>query len=113
MDPSVTSTAEWLKTYGPWALLVVTGVVIVVLWRRLSAKDDAALAREEVRGTKHAEKIESIMREHKSEMAILLDRVIAASATQVDKIANLAEQNSRLAEALGRRVRSAKDSQQP
>lgn len=90
------TTAGWLQTYGPWAVVVLCLIAIAVLWRTLSAE------RKE-----HDLQLERIAKEQKTEMAALLDRLVAASNSQIQKFSDLAEQNSRVIEALSRRVRGS------
>ncbi len=114
MEPqaAVTGTAEWLQTYGPWAVVVLCLGGMGILWRALSAartlddtKDEKHREQLERIGKEHREQLERIGKEHKVEMATLLDRIVAGSNTQVDKFSGLAEQSARVVEALTRRVR--------
>jgi hypothetical protein len=91
-------TAEWLSRYGPWGVVVIFLGAIIALWSRLNKERDARV-----------EQLAQLGKDHKAEMAALLDRLVAASNTQVDKFADLAEQNSRVIEALTRRVKPARE----
>lgn len=99
MNPSAgTDIAQWLQTYGPWAIVVICMGAIVVLWRQITTERD-----------KRIEQIERLGKEHKAELTVVLDRLIEATNTQVEKFANLAEQSGRVVDALTRRVKNPRD----
>lgn len=96
MDPGTgTDVAEWLENYGPWAVVVLCIGAIVVLWRQLITDRKA-----------HSDQLERIGKEQKAELTVVLDRLIEATNTQVEKFANLAEQSGRVVDALTRRVKN-------
>lgn len=92
MDPG-TDTAEWLQTYGPWAVVVLCIAAIAVLWRRLN---DERAARDV--------QLAALHKEHKAELGVLVDRLIAARSSEGEKLAQLVEQNARVIEGLSRRM---------
>ena len=94
------STAEWLREYGPWALVVVCFSVIGFLFRALSNARDAHA--EALKA--HTEEVKELNEGHKREMEQIVNRLIETSTTQVREYHLLAEKISSVVESLTKRL---------
>jgi hypothetical protein len=93
-------TAEWLREYGPWALVVVCFSVIAFLFAALGKSRDAhakVLA-------DHTAEIKAINEAHKKEMSGIVDRLIETSTTQVREYHALAEKIALVVDSLTKRL---------
>ena len=93
-------TAEWLREYGPWALVVVCFSVIGFLYRAYSKARDA----HEAALIAHTEEIKELNAEHKKEMEDIVNRLIETSTTQVREYHMLAEKIALVVDSLSKRL---------
>ncbi len=71
--------ADWLSQHGPWGLVVVAFAAILYLFRTLSTERAA-----------HTEEIKQLGLTHKSEMSVLLNRLIETSTKNIEEYHKLA-----------------------
>jgi hypothetical protein len=78
--------------YGALGLLAFSAVsVAAALWRRLSTEQDAHTKQLEEIGEFHAKRLEAITAEHKTEMRLLMERLIETHSTQMREYHKLSE----------------------
>lgn len=99
-DVPVAGTAEWLREYGPWALVVICFSVIAFLFAALSKARDATVAAQ----IAHTGEIKEINEAHKKEMSGIVDRLIETSTTQVREYHMLAEKIALVVDSLTKRL---------
>lgn len=86
MDPSQ------LVQYGALGVLTLSSVTVsAVLWRRLTAQQDLHIAQVKELGETHARRLEAITAEHKTEMRLLMERLIEPNTTQMREYYKLHE----------------------
>lgn len=106
-DFPIVAEAQWLREYGPWALVVVCFSTIIYLFAALNKARDAHAAALEA----HTDEIKSLNAEHKREMEVILNRLIETSTTQVREYHVLAEKISAVVDSLSRRLDNRRGSQ--
>lgn len=99
-DLPITGEAEWLRQYGPWALLVVCFGVIIFLYRELAKQRSEQIACLD----KHAKELKDLGEAHKEEMGAVLNRLVETSTTQIREYHGLAEKITTVVDTLSKRL---------